>query len=82
MNSYEAVYAQENNWLRRPHIGATEEVRKPGGIKFRMTPSLAAGLQRIPHPAEPSLSFSQAVEGAHVTGIPLPGLWQAEEQEP
>lgn len=41
-----------------------------------------AGLLRIPLPAEPSLSFSESVEGAHVTGIPLPGLGQAEEQEP
>lgn len=42
----------------------------------------AAGLLRIPLPAGPSLSFCESVEGAHVTGIPLTGLGQAEEQEP
>lgn len=36
---------------------------------------------RIPLLAEPSPSFSESVEGADDTGIPLSGLGQAEEQE-
>lgn len=38
MRSHGAVYAQENNQLRWPNVGATREVKKPGGIKIRITP--------------------------------------------
>lgn len=45
------------------------------------TLAFVAGLLRIPLLAEPSPSFSESVEGADDTGIPLSGLGQAEEQE-
>lgn len=63
-------YAQDNNWARWPHIGATQDVKKPGGVKIRLIP--VAGWLRIPLPIKPSLSSSDSAEGAHVPGIPLP----------
>lgn len=64
-----------------PHIGANQKVNKTGNEDQNDTLAFAAGLLRIPLPAEPSPSFSESVEGAVDTGIPLPGLGQAEEQE-